>query len=116
MYIKFAKTALIATPLVGLLTLAPSSVQAQNSGVEQILYAINQDLMINKNTIDTMCYGLRDEISCIGAKGNACTITIVHIANLQDLINQGALSPQDSAYQQVLYNIGELRDYAGCAS
>jgi hypothetical protein len=82
MHIKFAKTALIATQLVGFLILSSDSVQAQNPSVDEVLYAINQNLLIAQNNIDTMCYGLRDEISCIGAKGNACTVTIVYVSTL----------------------------------
>lgn len=116
---QITKIALIATTFVGSLTLASSNAYAQNPQVQVYLNTIQQNLALTESNLDSICdlsraFGKLDNgISCIGAKGNACTMTIVYFAALQDLINQGSLSRQDS--METREQIMKLRDKAKCA-
>ncbi|WP_193198001.1 hypothetical protein [Nostoc sp. MG11] len=118
---KFTEIALIATTFVGSLTLASSNAYAQNPQVQIYLNTIEQDLALTESNTDSICdlsrafEKLDNGISCIGARGNACTITIVYLAALQDLINQRLLLRQDNAYTRIHKQIMGVRSKYGCA-
>ncbi|MBW4688780.1 MAG: hypothetical protein KME40_27760 [Komarekiella atlantica HA4396-MV6] len=118
---KFTEIALIAATFVGSLTLASSNAYAQNPQVQEYLYTIEQNLKLTEINRQSNCnlsriFGeLDNNISCMGAEGNACTVTIVYLAALQDLINQGLLLPQDRKYRNIHKDIISLRIRSGCA-
>ncbi|WP_193198003.1 hypothetical protein [Nostoc sp. MG11] len=117
---KFTKIALIITTFVGSLTLASSNAYALDPRVQEYLYTIQLNLALAGSNKIAMCdllpsfEKLDNEISCNGAKSNACTTATVYFAALQDLINQGSLSPQDSEYIKIRDKIMQMRSDAGC--
>lgn len=110
---NFVETALIAAASIGLLTFAPSAVRAEDPRVETYLYTVEQDLNLTINTLQSSC-SLGDNFTCSQLKFSACTTTLLHRTQLQDLIIRGLLSPQNSTFARVAEKIVGIRQFSEC--
>ncbi|KYC42391.1 hypothetical protein WA1_20705 [Scytonema hofmannii PCC 7110] len=117
---QITKIGLIAATFVSSLTFASSNAYAQNARVQVVLNTMEQNLALLESNTQSMCdlsraFKSDNNISCMGAKGNACIITAIHLATLQDLINQRLLQPRSPAYTRVFNYILRVRSDSECA-
>jgi hypothetical protein len=106
-------TVLIATASIGLLTFVASAVRAEDPRIEDYLYTVEQDLDLTINTLQSSC-SLGDAFTCSQFKFSACTTTLIHRTQLQDLVIRGLLSPQNSTFARVAEKIVGIRQFSEC--
>ena len=96
------KTAMLAATFTSAVIFTSNAVQAQDPQVVVYLQNIKQNLDLSISKADSLCQ-LPDPggITCNGERSSVCQIAIVYLASLQDLINQGVLSPSSDTYNYV---------------